>query len=100
MNSFAETAAFTRWMTGLKDLTRRAAILRRLDQARQGNFGDCESVGDGVSELRVHVGPGYRVYFCRIGSTAYLLLAGGTKTTQKRDIKQAKALAGTLQERT
>jgi len=58
-----------------------------------GNFGDCENVGNGVSEMRIHYGPGYRVYFKRIGEVVYLLLIGGDKSTQKRDIERAKEIA-------
>ncbi|CRM45919.1 putative addiction module killer protein [Pseudomonas sp. 31 E 6] len=58
-----------------------------------GNFGDCENVGNGISEMRIHYGPGYRVYFKRVGELVYLLLTGGDKSTQKRDIERAKAIA-------
>jgi len=67
-----------------------------LDRAANGNFGDCEPVGEGVSEMRIHYGPGYRVYFTRYGEIVYLLLLGGDKSTQKRDIKRAITMAGTL----
>ena len=62
----------------------------------RGNFGDCESVGEGVSEMRIHVGPGYRAYFTRRAEVVYLLLLGGDKSTQKRDIKRAIELARVL----
>ncbi len=65
-----------------------------------GNFGDCGGFGDGVSEMRIHVGPGYRVYFVRTELTAYVLLAGGGKSTQKQDILRAKGLASELRGRT
>lgn len=68
----------------------------RLDRVRDGLFGDVEPVGSGVSELRIHYGPGYRVYFIRRGKTVITLLGGGTKAGQKRDIKAAIALAETL----
>lgn len=98
MNSFEETADFSEWLAGLRDVGGRIAILRRIDGARGGNFGDCEPVGEGVSEIRIHTGPGYRVYFCRIGQTVYLLLAGGDKSSQSRDIKRALAMARSLKE--
>jgi putative addiction module killer protein len=68
----------------------------RLDRAIKGNFGDCEPVGEGVSEMRIHYGPGYRVYFARRGALLYLLLIGGDKGSQKRDIKRAIEMARTL----
>jgi putative addiction module killer protein len=63
-----------------------------------GNFGDCEPVGEGVSEMRVHVGAGYRVYFVRTGAIVYVLLTGGDKSSQRRDIARAKSMARALQE--
>lgn len=98
MNTFEETALFARWLNGLRDTKAKVGIARRLDNARHGNFGDCEPVGQGVSEMRIHVGPGYRVYFCRIGGTVYLLLAGGNKSSQRRDITRALEMARTLTE--
>lgn len=74
----------------------KAQIALRLDRAAKGNFGDCEPVGGGVSEMRIHYGPGYRVYFTRRDSVVYLLLLGGDKSTQKRDIKHAIEMANTL----
>ena len=68
----------------------------RMDSAALGNFGDCQSVGDGVSEMRIHFGPGYRVYFTRRGMLIYVLLIGGDKSTQKRDIKRALKIAREL----
>ena len=72
-------------------------IARRIERAEVGNFGDCESVGDGVFEMRIDYGPGYRAYFVRRGEIVYLLLLGGDKSTQKRDIKRAKEMARTLE---
>jgi putative addiction module killer protein len=85
-------------LSDLADTKAKARILARLRSATFGNFGDCEAVGEGVSEMRVHAGPGYRVYFTRKGATVYLLLAGGDKSTQKRDISRAKAMARELKE--
>lgn len=73
-------------------------VLARLRNASFGNFGDCEPVGEGVSEMRIHFGPGYRVYYTRVGSGAYALLAGGEKSTQKSDIARAKAMARELKD--
>ena len=88
-----ETPVFGRWLKGLKDLQARAAIVLRLKQIQAGHLGHVKSVGDGVSELRWHLGPGYRVYFCRRGNQIIVLLAGGNKSTQVRDIARAKQLA-------
>jgi putative addiction module killer protein len=92
-----KTAAFSDWMTKLRDSRARAKIAARIDRLAFGNPGDVESVGEGVSELRIHSGPGYRVYFVRRGSTLIVLLCGGDKTTQTQDIKTAKMLAANLE---
>jgi len=81
---------FREWLHGLRDVRARARIRVRLNRVRLGNFGDAKSVGDGVSELRIPYGPGYRVYFARTGSTVVLLLCSGDKATQKRDVNTAK----------
>lgn len=81
---------FREWLHALRDVRARAKIRVRLNRIRLGNFGDAKSVGDGVSELRIPYGPGYRVYFARTGSTVVLLLCGGDKSTQSRDISTAK----------
>jgi putative addiction module killer protein len=96
MNIFQKSDEFDAWLVGLKDHVGKAQIALRLDRAAKGNFGDCEPVGESVSEMRIHYGPGYRVYFTRRASVVYLLLLGGDKTTQKRDIKHAIAMASTL----
>jgi putative addiction module killer protein len=83
---------FTEWLTSLRDKTAAARIRMRLRQIEAGNFGDCEAVGEGVIELRVHVGPGYRAYCGRHGKAIVLLLCGGDKSTQARDIRRAKEL--------
>ena len=97
MNIFQKSDEFDAWLIGLKDQVGKAQIALRLDRAGRGNFGDCEPVGEGVSEMRIHYGPGYRVYFTRLGSVVYLLLLGGDKSTQKRDIKRAMDIARTTQ---
>ena len=84
------TDLFARWLEGLADRPARARIKTRIDRASLGNFGDCEPVGEGVSELRVDWGPGYRMYFARVGKLILLLLCGGDKRTQQKDIENAK----------
>ena len=83
---------FSEWLNGLRDKLAQARIRIRLRQVQAGNFGDCEPVGEGVIELRVHVGAGYRVYCGRHGKTVVLLLCGGDKGSQTADIKRAKEL--------
>ena len=92
MNTFLRTEEFDEWLTKLRDQIAKARILTRIRSAEEGNFGDCEPVGAGISEMRIHVGPGYRVYYCRRGKVVYLLLCGGDKSSQKRDIKDAKRI--------
>ena len=88
-----QTVAFARWLARLEDLTARAAILRRIVRLAAGNPGDVAPVGEDVSELRVHLGAGWRVYFVRRGEALVILLCGGSKRTQARDIAEAKRLA-------
>ncbi len=80
---------FHEWLLKLKDKAARARIRVRLNRVRLGNFGDCKSVGGGVNELRVDYGPGYRVYFGRNGIKVVILLSGGSKKSQSKDIKLA-----------
>lgn len=96
MITLQKSDEFDAWLVGMKDLVGKAQVVLRLDRAVRGHFGDCEPVGEGVSEMRIHYGPGYRVYFTRRGTVVYLLLLGGDKSTQKRDIKRAIAMAGAL----
>lgn len=96
VNSLIATPEFEQWLGKLRDAKGKARILSRLDSAALGNFGDCQSVSDGVSEMRIHFGPGYRMYFTRRGTFVYVLLIGGDKSTQKRDIKRALAMAREL----
>jgi len=98
MNHFETTAEFDRWLSKLTDNVGKARITQRVQSAMAGHFGDCAPAGEGVSEMRVHVGPGYRVYFTRIGAVVYLLLAGGDKASQSRDIKRAIAMVRALKE--
>ena len=83
---------FTEWLLKMRDKVAQARIRVRLRLLEAGNFGDCEAVGEGVLELRVHVGPGYRVYCGRHGNAVVVLLSGGDKASQAADIKRAKTL--------
>lgn len=89
---------FAAWLKDLADQTARALVIKRIRSAQQGNFGDCGSVGGGVCELRIHHGPGYRVYFARNGAAMHVLPCGGDKKTQQRDIARAKRMAKDLKE--
>ena len=98
MNTFIRSSIFDNWLTGLNDLKAKARILARLRSAMHGNFGDCQPVGEGISEMRIHVGAGYRVYYTRTDKTVYILLTGGNKSTQRKDIARAKKLAKELKD--
>lgn len=87
------TAVFDRWFGRLRDRKAAARVQARIDRAEAGNLGDCRPVGGSVSELRIDYGPGYRVYFVRRGLEVIILLAGGGKGSQAKDIEAAKALA-------
>jgi putative addiction module killer protein len=97
MNTFITTAEFDHWLGNLKDAKARARVVSRILSAELGNFGDCEPVGDGVSEMRIFTGPGYRVYYTRRAEVIYLLLCGGDKSSQKRDIRTAKIILGEIE---
>jgi putative addiction module killer protein len=96
LNTLLRSSDFDEWLSYLADQKAKARILARLTSATFGNFGDSEPVGEGVSERRIHVGAGYRVYYTRTGSTIYVLLAGGVKATQGKDIAKAKRMARDL----
>lgn len=96
MNEIYTTELFDRWFAALRDRWGKRRIQARIDMAEDGNFGDCKSVGQGVFEMRVHHGPGYRVYVTRIADVVYVLLAGGDKSTQPADIARAQALTRQL----
>jgi putative addiction module killer protein len=98
MSTILRSWDFDAWFAALADHKAKARILARISAAKFGNFGDCESVGEGVSEMRVHVGPGYLMYFTRSGAKIYLLLTGGDKSSQKKDIVRAKSMAKELKE--
>lgn len=87
-----QTAHFERWLLNLRDLRARIAIARRIDRASQGNLGDARALGDGLSELRVDLGLGYRIYYMRRESEIILLMLGGDKSTQRQDIQTARTL--------
>ena len=87
---------FTEWLDGLADATVRGVLVARIERLALGLMGDVAPVGEGVSELRIHFGAGWRIYFVRRGAKIIVLLAGGLKRTQKTDIKRAKALASRL----
>ena len=88
-----QTGTFAQWLHDLRDHQGKAAIMRRIKRAEMGNLGDIKTVGGGVSEMRIKVGPGYRVYFIHRGHVVIILLCGGDKSTQARDIERAKNLA-------
>lgn len=91
---------FRKWLLSLKDRAARARIRVRLNRVRLGNFGDCKSAGKGVEELRVDYGPGYRIYFARNTSSLVILLCGGSKKSQSKDIQLAQAYWGDFKRRT
>jgi putative addiction module killer protein len=88
-----ETGGFKQWLKKLKDLRGKAIIYKRIERLSEGNPGDSVPVGGGVSEMRIHYGPGYRVYYKDTGREIVILLCGGDKSTQKADIAEAKELA-------
>jgi putative addiction module killer protein len=92
-----KTEDFARWFEGLRDRQARARIQARIDRLEQGHFGDAQSVGDGVSELRLFHGPGYRIYFTKRSLMIVILLTGGDKSSQAKDIAKAKSLARQLE---
>ena len=91
-----QTEPFSRWFAGLRDSQARRRIQARIDRLEIGNPGDVKPVGDGVSEMRIDYGPGYRVYFVQRGTKLVILLAGGDKRTQAQDIATARNLARTI----
>ena len=98
MIEIRKTDVFARWLDDLDDLRARARIQARIERLPAGNPGDVKPVGEGVSELRIDYGPGYRVYFKRRGRRLIILLAGGDKVSQARDLKKAQGLARDLAE--
>ena len=96
MKTILTTEVFNAWFAGLRDAQATARIQARIRRAEQDNLGDCAPVGEGVSEMRIHCGPGYRVYFTQRGLEIVILLAGGDKSSQAKDIKFALELAKQL----
>ncbi|EFA9079792.1 type II toxin-antitoxin system RelE/ParE family toxin [Escherichia coli] len=96
MKTIYTTERFDAWFAGLRDIHAQKRIQARIRRAELGNFGDCEPVGEGVSEMRIHYGPDYRVYFTQRGIEIVILLAGGNKSTQSKDIATALELARNL----
>ena len=97
MFELKQTETFRKWRAGLKDERVRALIASRLDRLAFGHIGDAAPVGEGISELRIHYGPGYRVYFRKLGKTVIVLLCGGDKGSQAKDIRTAKRLMHELE---
>lgn len=98
MLTVRRTAEFSGWLKNLRDIRARAKVISRIDRLALGNAGDVKAVGEGVSELRINYGPGYRVYFVQRGDEYVVLLCGGDKASQDADIKRAKKLAGELED--
>ena len=98
MYELRKTEQFAQWLDSLRDIRAKARVLVRIERLAQGNPGDVRPVGEGVSEMRIHYGPGYRVYYKQSGKRLIILLAGGDKRTQAKDIKTALYLARHLEE--
>ena len=96
MFSIKPLPEFTEWLDGLSDVEVRGVVVARIKRLERGLMGDVQPVGEGVLELRIHLGAGWRVYFVQRGAQVIVLLTGGSKRTQKTDIKRAKALAARL----
>ena len=96
MLKIRKTESYAKWIDNLRDLQARARVQVRIERLIAGNLGDVRAVGEGVSELRIDYGPGYRVYFTKCGREVVILLAGGDKSTQSADIKTALRLARNL----
>jgi len=98
MYRIKQTDVFSKWLKKLKDIQGKVSILRRIERTKSGNFGDHKPVGDTVYELRITVGPGYRVYYTLKNDELVMLLIGGNKSSQNNDIAKAKQLAKELQD--
>lgn len=91
-----QTPHFKKWVKDIKNPIAKAGVARRIQRAKQGHFGDHKSVGNGVYEMRIDTGAGYRIYYAQLGDVIYLLIKGGDKSTQQNDIEQAQSLWETL----
>lgn len=100
MNTINQTDTFSKWLKNLKDIQAKVNILKRIKRMENGLFGDCKSIEQGLFEMRIDVGQGYRVYYFRQGETIYLLISGGNKSTQQTDIKHALQLKQHIQDNT
>ncbi|MGX1322692.1 putative addiction module killer protein [Bradyrhizobium sp. USDA 377] len=98
MPAIRETEQFSSWLNKLRDAFAKAKILIRIERLAKGNAGDVKPVGEGISELRIHHGAGYRVYFAQRGERLILLLCGGDKDSQDKDIENAKKIASELED--
>ena len=96
MVEIRKTELFAKWLDNLRDIRGKARVLIRIERLASGNAGDVKPVGEGISEMRINYGPGYRVYFIKRGGELIILLAGGEKSSQSRDIKAAIRLAQNL----
>lgn len=99
MNMIRQSKIFTKWLAGLKDQVAKERVFARIRSAKMGNFGDHRFVVDGIWEMRIHYGAGYRLYYAQEGSSIYLLLMGGDKQSQSRDIEKAQDLWDTVKKR-
>ena len=93
MYNIQQTSKFSQWLIKLKDMRARIAIVRRIERVQSGNLGDVKSVGESVYEIRIDMGPGYRLYYMMRGDEIIILLVGGDKSTQQRDIEKAIEMA-------
>ena len=98
MYQLRQTDVFAKWLRGLRDRKAQARIIARLDSAKLGNLGDYKAVGAGIREMRIHVGPGYRLYFVKRKERIVILLCGGSKSSQRSDIAKAKRIAAEIED--